>query len=131
MGFAMTTWGYTLRVIPFIWLCVILLVLCTHKPAQWLTSALVSNQDSFNAQIIINILCTVFMMSIFLTVLGTWIGTHQISLVPIQTFFYKWPRNFAISFFVECCIAQPFAHQVMKKIHLLQKDKAYAVMPES
>ena len=36
---------------------------------------------------------------------------------PIKMFFYKWPRNFAISFFVESCIAQPIARFVMVKIH--------------
>lgn len=121
MGFTLHTWGTTLRIIPYIWICVIVLVFFTHKPAQYLTSKLVSQQDSFYAQTIINILCTVFMMSIFLTVIGTWIGTHQFSMVPFQTFFYKWPRNFAISFFVECCIAQPMAHEIMKKVHLSQR----------
>jgi hypothetical protein len=36
---------------------------------------------------------------------------------PIRIFFYKWPRNFAISFFVESCIAQPIARFVMFRIH--------------
>ncbi|MCQ4935441.1 hypothetical protein [Anaerotignum propionicum] len=127
MGFTVHTWGATLRIIPFLWLCVIILVLFTHKPAQWLTAKLVSKQDSFHPQIIINILCTVFLMSIFLTVIGTWIGTRQFSLVPTQTFFYKWPRNFTISFFVECCIAQPIAHQIMKKVHTLQGNNSSVV----
>ena len=61
--------------------------------------------------------CTVFLMSIFLTVIGTWIGTRHISMDPIRMFFYKWPRNAAISFFVEACIAQPIARLVMFKIH--------------
>jgi hypothetical protein len=130
LGFAMHTWGSTLRVIPFIWLSVVILVLLTNKPAQWLTSKLVSQKDSFNAQIIINILCNVLLMSVFLTVIGTWIGTRQISILPIQTFFYKWPRNFAISFFVECCIAQPFAHQIMIRVHALQGN-ACTVAEES
>lgn len=52
-------------------------------------------------------------MSILLTV----IGTRSISMEPIRMFFYKWPRNAAISFFVEACIAQPIAHLVMLKLH--------------
>ena len=56
-------------------------------------------------------------MSIFLTVIGTWIGTRQVSMDPIRMFFYKWPRNFSISFAVELFIAQPIARAVMVKIH--------------
>jgi len=117
MGFHMYTWKNTLAVIPFIWVAVILLVLLTYKPVEWLTSKLVGENDSFNSHIIINILCTVFLMSIFLTIIGTWIGTRSLSMEPIRTFFYKWPRNFAISFFIESFIAQPIARLVMLKLH--------------
>lgn len=117
MGFRMDVWKNTLSVLPFIWCSVIILVLLTHQPAQWLTSKLVAKGDSFRAHITINTLCTVFLMSIFLTVIGTWIGTSSISLEPIKVFFYKWPRNFAISFFVESCIAQPIARLAMIKVH--------------
>ncbi|WP_269477586.1 hypothetical protein [Hominibacterium faecale] len=37
---------------------------------------------------------------------------------PIKLFFYKWPRNFAISLGVEMCIAQPAARFVMLKLHM-------------
>jgi hypothetical protein len=57
-------------------------------------------------------------MSIFLTVIGTWIGSGQITFEPIRLFFYKWPRNFAISYGVELLIAQPIARLVMLKYHL-------------
>ncbi|WP_303871046.1 hypothetical protein [Acetobacterium wieringae] len=36
---------------------------------------------------------------------------------PITLFFYKWPRNFAISFAVEALIAQPLARLVMVRWH--------------
>ena len=117
MGFTLSNWADTLTVIPFIWLFVIALVIGTYKPAEWLTSKFVDENDSFSAHILINILCTVFLMSIFLTVIGTWIGTRHISLGPIVSFFHKWPRNFAISFFVESCIAQPIARFVMLTLH--------------
>lgn len=107
-----------LGIISIIWVSVIALVLINHKPAEWLTSKLVDENDSFHSQIIINTLCTVFLMSIFLTVIGTWIGTHHISTDPVKMFFYKWTRNFAIAFFVESLIAHPIAHFVMLKIHL-------------
>ncbi|GAF40886.1 hypothetical protein FC83_GL002660 [Agrilactobacillus composti DSM 18527 = JCM 14202] len=60
------------------------------------------------------------MMSVVLTVVGTWIGSQQISLDPITHFFYKWPRNFAISFAVELLVAQPIARFVMLKLHQIK-----------
>lgn len=122
-GFHMYVWGNAIKIMPFIWICVICLVLITFKPAEWMTSKIVKKDDSFNAHIVINILCTVFLMSIFLTVIGTWIGTGKISIEPINMFFYKWPRNFAISFAVELCIAQPIAREVMARLHYIKDNK--------
>jgi hypothetical protein len=122
VGFHMNVWVNAIKVIPFIWIIVIALVLLTYKPAEWLTSQIIEKEDSFGAHIVVNILCTVFMMSIFLTVIGTWIGSRQVSMEPIRMFFYKWPRNFAISFAVEACIAQPIARMVMIRMHEV-KDK--------
>lgn len=123
IGFHLYVWADVLKVLPFIWLSVIAIVLLTYKPAEWLTAKIVSRDDSFNAHIIVNILCTVFMMSIFLTVIGTWIGSRHISLEPIRMFFYKWPRNFSISFAVELLIAQPAARFVMLKLHEFRDSK--------
>ncbi|MBU3146106.1 hypothetical protein [Clostridium sp. CF012] len=123
VGFHMYVWADAIKIIPFIWICVIVLVLITYKPAEWLTSRIVEEGDSFSSHIVINILCTVFLMSIFLTVIGTWIGTRQVNMEPIRMFFYKWPRNFAISFAVELCIAQPIARAVMLKIHQIKDSK--------
>lgn len=117
VGFYMHIWADTMKVIPFIWVSVIALVLITYKPAEWLTSRVVKEGDSFRAHILINILFSVLLMSVFLTVIGTWIGTRHISIEPIRMFFYKWPRNFAISLFVEACVAQPIARLVMLKVH--------------
>lgn len=71
-----------------------------------------------------NIMCSAFLMSIVLTVVGTWIGSRQVSMAPIRTFFYKWPRNIAISFAVEAFIAQPVARLVMTELHRKQDAKA-------
>ena len=122
-GFHMYIWADAIKIIPFIWVSVIALVLITFKPAEWLTSRIVKEGDSFSSHIVINILCTVFLMSIFLTVIGTWIGTRQVSMDPIRMFFYKWPRNFSISFAVELFIAQPIARAVMLKIHQIKDLK--------
>ncbi len=120
-GFHLYVWGNALKVIPFIWLSVIALVILTYKPAEWMTSKIVKEGDSFNSHIVVNILCTVFLMSIFLTVIGTWIGIRHISVEPIRLFFYKWPRNFAISFAVELLIAQPVARKVMLEMHKIKE----------
>ena len=126
MGFHMYVWADAIKILPFIWISVIALVILTYKPAEWLTSRIVEKDDSFGAHIVVNILCTVFLMSIFLTVIGTWIGSRQISMEPIRMFFYKWPRNFSISFAVEACVAQPIARFVMFKMHTVM-DKQTAV----
>ncbi len=117
VGFHFHIWLDTLGVIPYIWVTVIALVLITYRPAEWLTSKVVKEGDSFGPHILINILFSVLLMSVFLTVIGTWIGNRSISMGPIRMFFYKWPRNFAISFFVEACIAQPIARFVMLGFH--------------
>jgi hypothetical protein len=44
----------------------------------------------------------------------------EVSLKPIQSFFYSWPRNFFIAFWVEALIAQPIARFAMKKLHASQ-----------
>lgn len=117
VGFHLHIWADTLKVIPYIWLVVIALVLLTYKPAEWLSSRVVREGDSFGSHIVINIMFTVLLMSVFLTVFGTWIGSRRVSMEPIKMFFHKWPRNFAISFFVEACIAQPIARYVMLRLH--------------
>ena len=123
IGFHLYIWTDTLKVIPFIWVTVIALVLATYKPAERLTSLVVKDGDGFGSHVLINIMFTVFLMSIFLTVIGTWIGNRHVSIEPISMFFYKWPRNFAISFFVEACIAQPIARLVMLKLHQYKDAK--------
>nr|WP_302596817.1 hypothetical protein [uncultured Cellulosilyticum sp.] len=125
IGFHFSVWMDVLRVIPFIWISVIVLVLLTHKPAEYLTHKIIHKDDSFNAHMTINILCNVFLMSIFLTVIGTWIGSRSVTLEPIRMFFYKWPRNFAIAFAVEALVAQPIARFVMLKLHQRQGQEVY------
>ena len=123
MGFSLTTWKHTFEVMPAIWLVVVVLVLLTHEPASKLTAKLIGKEDSFNSHMIVSCLVNVIMMSVILTVVASWIGMRNISLLPIEQFFYKWPRNFSISFFVELCIAQPFARFLLYKKHLLLDKK--------
>ena len=72
------------------------------------------------ARVTVNILCTVLLMSVFLTVIGTWIGSRSLTWEPIRLFFYKWPRNFALSLGVEALVAQPIARWVMQRLHRAQ-----------
>nr|WP_320027344.1 hypothetical protein [uncultured Acetobacterium sp.] len=120
VGFRMDVWAEAIKIIPFIWIAVIGLVLITYKPAGWMTGKIIEKDDSFAAHMVVNILCNVFLMSIFLTVIGTWIGSRQVSMEPMVLFFYKWPRNFAISLAVEALIAQPIARLVILKLHQLK-----------
>ena len=124
VGFHIAVWLDVLTVLPFIWLAVVALVILTYRPAEWLTRKIVSEGDSFRAVITINILCTVFLLSIFLTIVGTWIGTRHISTEPLLRFFHIWPRNFGISLGVELLIAQPIARFVMLKYHQRADAKA-------
>ncbi|MDR0887327.1 MAG: hypothetical protein LBM97_01405 [Candidatus Nomurabacteria bacterium] len=111
-----------LKILPFIWLCIIPLVLLTEKPAMFLAGKIVKKGDSFSVTVLINVLCNVFLISIFMTIIGSWIGQGDISWEPIRHFFLKWSRNFAIAFTVESLIAQPIARLVMSKVHI-KKDK--------
>ena len=119
-GFSLAVWADVLTVIPFIWLSVVALVLLTYLPAQWLTDRICAQGDSFRARVTVNILCTVLLMSVFLTVIGTWIGSRSLTWEPIRLFFYKWPRNFALSLGVEALVAQPIARWVMQRLHRAQ-----------
>jgi hypothetical protein len=126
LGFHFSVWLNVLRVIPFIWMSVIILVLVTYQPAKWLTSKIVSEGDSFRAFLCANTVASVFCMSLFLTVIGTWIGSRSVSWEPLRLFFYKWPRNFTISLVVEAFIAQPFARAILFKLHQQQEVKVAA-----
>lgn len=127
-GFRFQVWLKVLRVLPVLWPCVVLVVLVTLKPADWMTRKIVREGDSFRAFVLANIVSSVFFMSILLTVIGTWIGNWHVSVDPILGFFYKWPRNFAISFAVEALFAQPLARLVLYRRHLRidarEKEKA-------
>ena len=52
------------QLLALLWAGVLVVVLLTYIPAEKLTAAIVSKDDSFLASVTINILCTVFLMSI-------------------------------------------------------------------
>jgi hypothetical protein len=127
LNFSLATWHQTLKVMPFIWIVVVIFVLLTNKPAAFVTTKLMQKEDSFRSHMIINCLVNVAMMSIVLSVVATWIGTHSFTMEPVRHFFYRWPRNFSLSFFVELCIAQPLARFVLLKKHQAEEKKEHAL----
>lgn len=122
-GFTKDVYLSTLQVIPLIWICVIFLVTLVANPiVSRLVPKFVEPTDGFNARILFNILFSVTILSIILTVVGSWIGMRDISMEPIQNFFYIWPRNFFIAFWIETLLAQPAARFVMRKLHERQEQ---------
>lgn len=124
MGFSFSSWASALHAVPFVWLAVIACVLATYYPAEWVTAHFLEKGDSYNARILVDILATVCMMSVVLTVAAPWIAAGQVSLEPVEHFFYRWPRNFAVSFAVEALVAQPVARAAMNRLHLALDARA-------
>jgi len=122
IGFSLKMLKNYLKIAPFIWISVVVMVLLTHPIAEKMTAKIVDEKDSFNSQITINILCNVFLMSLFMTIFGSWLGTKSIDFTIFKHYFYVWPRNFTIAFAVELLIAQPIARKVLHTIHI-KKDK--------
>ncbi|MFI9730875.1 hypothetical protein [Streptomyces sp. NPDC052092] len=116
-GFTKAMWTDLLRVMPVLLVTVVAVVLLTMKPAQMLTARLVRPGDSFRAHMVLNALCSVLLISVVMTVVGTWIGTRQVSTEPFEQFAHMWPRNCTIAFLVEALLAQPVARQVMRRYH--------------
>ena len=121
LGFTFDMWQGAMKTAPFIWVTVVIMVLLIHPVADKISEKIVHPKDSFNSQIIVNILCNVLLMSLFMTVFGTWIGMRKIDLAIFSHYFYVWPRNFTISLIVEMLIAQPIARGVLYQLHLKQK----------
>lgn len=121
IGFSWAHYLRTLRIIPFMWLAVIVIVALAQEPATKLKNKIVNPHDSFNSQILIDILCHVVMISALMTIVGTWIGQLHISMSPFYSYINNWPRNFAIAFAVEGLIAQPIARRVLLFKHTHQQ----------
>lgn len=123
-GFTKAVYLQTLKTIPFMWIIVVLIVPFIVEPiVNKLMPKFVQPTDSFNAVTLFHIFFSVLIMSILLTVIGTWVGTRNISMEPIKNFFYNWPRNFTIAFFIELVVAQPLARLAMTLIHKQRANK--------
>ncbi|WP_010651322.1 hypothetical protein [Oceanobacillus massiliensis] len=128
LGFSKENYLETLKVIPFMWVIVVLLVRMVAGPiATKLMKQFAGKTDGFNARVLLNILFNVTILSLLLTIIGNWVGTKQISLEPFQNFFPNWFRNFGVAFWIELIVAQPIARFAMKKLHAKKASKAEAV----
>lgn len=126
-GFSKEVYFETLKLLPIMWVIVVLLVRLVAGPLVGkIMPYFISKTDGFNACVLLNTLLNVTVLSICLSIIGSWVGNGQISMDPIKNFFYIWPRNFAIAFWIELLIAQPIARFVMKKLHESQEAKATA-----
>lgn len=124
-GFSKENYLETLKIIPIMWVIVILLVRLVAGPVVGkILPKFVGQTDGFNARILLNTVLNVTVLSIILTIIGTWVGARQISMEPFQNFFHSWPRNFGIAFWIELLLAQPLARFVMRKMHEKQRLKA-------
>ena len=117
-GFSKKNYLETIKVSPIMWIIVIILVkFVAGTLVAKVMPKFVGKANGFNARILLNTLLNVTVLSILLTIIGTWVGTQQISLEPFQNFFHSWFRNFGVAFWIELLIAQPIARFAMKKLH--------------
>lgn len=127
-GFSKEVYFDTLKVLPVMWFIVVLLVRLVAGPIVGkLMPIFIGKTDGFNARVLLTILLNVLVLSLLLSIIGTWVGTKQISLDPFKNFLHIWPRNFGIAFWIEMLFAQPIARFAMKKIHARQARKAESV----
>lgn len=123
-GFSMDVYLDTLKILPFMWIIVVLLVRLVAGPVVGkVMPKFVGQTDGFNARVLLNTLLNVTVLSLLLTIIGTWVGTKEISLEPFKNFLHIWPRNFGIAFWIELLVAQPIARFAMKKLHARQAQK--------
>ncbi|MBG9792996.1 membrane protein [Paenibacillus dendritiformis] len=124
-GFSIEVYLDTLKMIPFMWIIVVLLVKLVAGPLVGkVMPKFVGQTDGFNARVLWTTLLNVTVLSILLTIIGAWVGTKKITLEPFQHFFHVWPRNFGVAFWIELLIAQPIARFAMKKLHARQARQA-------
>ncbi|RNB83170.1 hypothetical protein EDM59_19235 [Brevibacillus nitrificans] len=124
-GFSKETYLETLKILPIMWIIAVLSVRLIAGPIVGkLLPKFVGQTDSFNARVLFTILLNVTVISLWLSMIGTWVGMREISLAPFERFLHIWPRNFGIALWIELLLAQPIARFAMKKLHERQARKA-------
>lgn len=127
-GFSKEVYLDTLKILPFMWVIVVLLVRLVAGPVVGrVLPRFIGSTDGFNARVLLNTVLNVAVLSVVLSVIGTWVGTKHISLDPIRNFPHIWPRNFGVAFWIELLVAQPVARFAMKTLHARQDRAAESV----
>lgn len=111
--FSWRNYDNLLPILPVMWLAVLFSIAIAQWPATRLKNHLVARHDSFNAQVTINILCHVVIISAMMTILSAWIRSGAIVTTPFRHFWFNWPHNFGIAFAVQLCISQPIARRIL------------------
>ncbi|WP_313467494.1 hypothetical protein [Carnobacterium sp.] len=123
-GFNIENYLETLRIIPFMWVIIVLLITLVAEPIVGkVMPKFLGETDGFNAHILLNTFLTVTVISVCMSIIGPWVGMREISIEPFQSFFPNWFKNFGVAIWVELLIAQPIARFVMCKLHIKQKNK--------
>lgn len=123
-GFNMANYFETLRIIPFIWVIIVLLVTFVAEPiVSKVMPLFVAKTDGFNARILLNTFLMVTVLSACMSIIGPWVGTQKIGIEPFQNFFHNWFRNFGVAIWIELLVAQPIARFAMKRLHAKQASK--------
>jgi hypothetical protein len=127
-GFSKEVYLDTLKILPFMWIIVVLLVRLVAGPlVRKVMPKFMGQTDGFNARVLLNILLNVTVLSSSLSIIGTWVGTRQVSLEPFRNFLHVWPRSFGIAFWIELLVAQPIARLAMKTLHARQERETESV----
>ena len=123
-GFSKDVYVDTLKILPIMWIIVMILVRLVAGPLVGkIMPKFVGQTDGFNARVLLNIVINVSILSVCLTIIGQWVGNRAFTMQPITTFFRVWPRNFGVAFWIELVVAQPIARFCMKKLHQRQHTK--------
>lgn len=124
-GFSKEVYLDTLKIIPYMWLIVVFLVKLVAGPIVGkVLPKFVGHTDGFNARVLLTVFMNVTVLSLLLSIFGTWVGTKHVSMDPFRNYLHIWPRNFGVAFWIELLVAQPIARFVMKTIHGRQAAKA-------
>jgi hypothetical protein len=127
-GFSKEVYLDTLKIIPIMWIIVVLLVRLVARPVVGKVLPIFTGQtDGFNARVLLNTLLNVTVLSMLLSIIGTWVGTKEVSLEPFKNYLHIWPRNFGIAFWIELLVAQPVARFAMKTLHARQDRTSASV----
>lgn len=117
-GFHWSVYEEALRLMPFLWLLVIGVVRFIAGPIVGrLGRRFIDRTDSFTAQVTMTILLNVMVISIVMTLIGTWISEGAVHWIPLDEWFNRWFRNASLAFCIECFFAQPIARAVMVRLH--------------